>query len=198
MGTIIDKKGYVGIISDAELEERINRFGELKPCSDIQGDWNQTRYYVVFGAGFEGSNTMIDPTLLKKVEKHAGETIRDEHGFMRDNIKIFAKTTRTSQYPLVIQLKQQNYVITPVDIAKVEAYHKAHKKPVAIATDGVCKCKTHGCAHFISGDCRLKNFVLKNSKCVMKKRYHYECCPFLNSDEGQAALKKFEQERQAK
>ena len=199
MATQIDKKGYVGIVSDAELQECIKRFGELKPCSEIQGNWTQTRYYVVFGAGFEGSNTMIDPRLLKKVEKHAGESIKDEHEFMRDNIKIFAKTTRKSQYPLVITLKQQNYVITPVDIEKTEAYNKSHKKPVEIAVNGICKCKIHGCAHFMSGDCRLKKFVLKNAKCVMKKgHYHYECCPFLNSDEGQAALTQYEQGRQAK
>lgn len=59
-----------------------------------------------------------------------------------------------------------------------------------------CKCKTHGCAHFGSGKCRLTNF---EKQCVMQSPfYHYKCCPLLNSAEGQRLLENYLKERGSK
>ena len=56
-----------------------------------------------------------------------------------------------------------------------------------------CKCipKMRGCAHFLSGNCRLDG-----KKCIMKTdSYHYRCCPFLNSEGGHEHLETYLKEK---
>lgn len=56
-----------------------------------------------------------------------------------------------------------------------------------------CKCcpKMRGCAHFLSGNCRLDG-----KKCIMKTdSYHYRCCPFLNSEGGREHLEAYLKEK---
>lgn len=65
-----------------------------------------------------------------------------------------------------------------------------------------CQCnpskpKWHGgCAHFSGGKCRLVNYRMD---CQMSTtKYCYICCPFLNSEEGKALVKIYEQSKTMK
>ena len=59
-----------------------------------------------------------------------------------------------------------------------------------------CRCKPpkKGCAHFGMGYCRLGSDF--NMKCVMRvDAFHYLCCPFLNSAQGEELLKLYKDQR---